>query len=192
MFLSIAEEEEPFSYHQAMKSANAHNWKVAMDEEYESLIVNNSWQLCDLPKNRRIVDCRWIFKIKRMPDGSVDIFKTRLVARGFTQVYGEDYHETFSPVVKYDSIRILLSYAVNKGMNIQQFDIKIAFLYGNIDEEIYMKQPLGYIKEEGKVCKLIKSLYALKQARRCFNVKFNLSIGKIQNESKQCRFLCIH
>ena len=100
MFLSIAEEEEPLSYHQAMKSANAHNWKMAMDEEYESLIENNIWQLCDLPKNRRIIDCRSIFKIKRMPVGSVDRFKARLVGRGSTQVYGEDYHETLSPVVK--------------------------------------------------------------------------------------------
>ena len=114
--------------------------------------------MCKLPDNRKCIDCKWVYKIKENTDGIVDSFKARLVAKGFTQVFGLDYGETFSPVVKYDSIRTLFAFAVHKGMLLQQFDIKTAFLYCELEEDLYMFQPPGYIMEKNMVCKLNRFL----------------------------------
>ena len=154
MFLSVAENDEPSNYKEAVNSKYSEEWKLAMDEEYNALIKNKTWELCKLPDNRKLVDCRWVYKIKKTSKGVVERFKARLVARGFTQVYGLDYDETYSPVVKHESVRTLFAYAAQSGMLIEQFDIKTAFLYGELDEEIYMQQPPGYVKEKDVVCRL--------------------------------------
>ena len=121
--------------------------------------------------------------MKLNSDGTVERFKARLVARGFTQVYGMDYTETFSPVVKHGLIRLLLAFAVSTDMFMQQFDIKTAFLYGQLEEEIYMQQPPGYVKNSNLVCRLKGSLYGLKQAPRCFNNKFVEVLKKFDMQS---------
>lgn len=113
--------------------------------------------------------------------------------RGFTQEYGIDYQETFSPVVKFTSIRAILALAASKRMTLRQFDVKTAFLNGDLEENVYMKQPIGYDDGSGRVCKLIKSLYGLKQASRCWNKKFASFIIKFDfkaSESAPCVFVC--
>lgn len=128
--------------------------------------------MVDRPKDRNIIDDRWVFKVKRNSDDSVERHKARLVARGFSQEYGFDYWETFSPVVRFTSIRTILALAAQRRMKIKQFDVKTAFLNGDLEEEIYMEQPSGFSDGTNKVCKLQRSLYGLKQASRCWNRKF--------------------
>lgn len=164
--------DEPSNYKEAINSSEKHLWEKAMDEEYDSLLQNNTWCLVDPPKNQSVIDNRWIYKIKRKPDGSVERYKARLVVRGFTQQFGVNYSETFSPVVRYSSIRAILAIAAARNMKLFQFDVKTAFLYGDLKEDVYMFQPEGYNDNSGKVCKLIKSLYGLKHASRCWNKKF--------------------
>lgn len=183
---------EPQSYNQAINCAEKDKWMVAMKEEYDSLIQNQTWILVEKPKNETIVDNKWVFKIKKNPDDSVDRYKARLVARGFTQEYGVNYFETFSPVVRFTSIRIILAIASDRNMHLKQFDIKTAFLNGDLSEDVYMEQPIGFADGSNKVCKLNKSLYGLKQASRCWNQKFKYFIqtfGFIQCKSDPCVFV---
>jgi hypothetical protein len=127
-----------------------------------------------LPEGREALDNKWVFKLKDREDGSCR-FKARLVVKGFLQKPGVDFEETFAPVLKLQSLRILLAIANQRKMHIHQMDVKTAFLYGNLKEEIFMKQPEGFVVKgkENLVCKLKKSLYGLKQAPRCWNETFN-------------------
>jgi hypothetical protein len=150
-----------------------------MDEEIQSLKQNQTWTLVESPKNQQVIDNRWVYKIKRNEDGSVQKYKARLVARGFRQVAGIDYNETFSPVTKFDSIRMILCVAASEKLILKQFDVKTAFLYGNIDEILYMQQPDGYQDGTKRVCKLNRSLYGLKQASRCWNQRFTSVLSRL-------------
>ena len=125
------------------------------------------------------IGCKWVYKRKRGIYGNVETFKVRLVAKGYTQKEGIDYEETFSPVAMLKSIRILLSIAAHYDYEIWQMDVKTAFLNGNLDEEIYMMQPKGFIAKNQKhmVCKLKRSIYGLKQASRSWNIRFDHMIG---------------
>ena len=120
-----------------------------MDDELQSLKENEVWEICDLPKDRKLVSCKWIFKLKDLPDGALK-YKARLVARGFSQVEGVDFTETFAPVIRFQSLRMLLAKANKEGMFIHQMDVKTAFLYGILDTKIYMKLHDGF---EGKKLK---------------------------------------
>ena len=122
-----------------------------------------TWILVSLPKNRNVIKCKWVFTVKA--DGR---YKAQVVAKGFTQECGIDYEETFSPVSRYESIHYLLAHATLEDWEIEAMDVKMAYLYSELKEEIYMAQPEGFIKsgQEHKVCKLVKSIYRLKQARR--------------------------
>lgn len=185
--------EEPGTYEQAIESDDHTQWERAMNEEYDSLIKNRTWNLVDPPKDQKVIDNRWVFKLKQNPDGSIDRYKARLVVRGFTQEYGIDYQETFSPVVKFTSVRAILALAASKQMKLQQFDVKTAFLNGDLEEDVYMSQPIGFDDGSGRVCKLSKSLYGLKQASRCWNKKFTSFICKfnfVASESDSCVFVC--
>lgn len=142
------------------------NWKEAMDVEYNALMKNKTWHLVPPKKGSNIIDCKWVHKIKYNADGSLNKYKSRLVAKGYKQWYGIDYEDTFSPVVKMSRIRIILSIAVSRGWSLRQLDVQNAFLHGILEEEVYMRQPLGYVDKEypNYVCKLDKALYGLKQA----------------------------
>lgn len=191
-FAMLAVHEEPRSYEQAIESSDHRQWELAMDDEYDSLIKNQTWNLVKPPNDQKVIDNRWVFKLKQHPDGSIDRYKARLVVRGFTQEYGVDYQETFSPVVKFTSIRAILALAAARRMKLRQFDVKTAFLNGVLQEDVFMSQPTGYDDGSGRVCKLNKSLYGLKQASRCWNKRFTEFIGKFDfktSESDPCVFV---
>ena len=141
----------------------------------ESMYSNSVWELVDIPESIRPIRCKWIYKKKRGVDGKVETFKARLVAKGYTQKEGVNYEETFSPVAILKSIRILLSIAAALDYEIWQMDVKTAFLNGYLYESINMMQPEGFIVEgqEQKVCKLLRSIYGLKQASRSWNLRFD-------------------
>eukprot|EP00253_Pinus_taeda_P017693 PITA_17693 len=150
------------------------HWEVAMNEEYHSLLANDTWDLVPLPKGRKLVRCKWVYRTKYGPDGKVDKHKARLVTKGFSQVEGIDYTETFSPVAKMNSIRLVLSLAASLKWEVHQMDVKSAFLQGDLHEEIYMEQPIGFIQTDSSlVCRLKKSLYGLKQAPRAWYAKMD-------------------
>eukprot|EP00253_Pinus_taeda_P013959 PITA_13959 len=150
------------------------HWEAAMNEEYHSLLANDTWDLVPLPKGRKLVRCKWVYRTKYGPDGKVDKHKARLVAKGFSQVEGIDYTETFSPVAKMNSIRLVLSLAASLKWEVHQMDVKSAFLHGDLHEEIYMEQPIGFIQTDSSlVCRLKKSLYGLKQAPRAWYAKMD-------------------
>ena len=166
---SICTTPDPDTYKEAITGPDAQNWITAIHEELHSHYVNGTWELVPLPPDRTPVGSKWVFKVKRTKDGQLERFKARLVAQGFSQRPGVDYNETFAPVAKLDSIRVLLSLATVNDWEIQHMDVKTAFLYGKLQEEVYMKVPEGGIPDTdttGKVCHLLKSLYGLKQASR--------------------------
>lgn len=165
-------EKEPKNFEMALASDDSIKWKEAMDDEYDSLIENETWKLVDLPRGRNAIDNKWVYKIKETPTGDIERYRARLVVRGFSQEYGVDYYQTYSLVVRYTSIRTIMAIAAAENLKLAQFDVKTAFLYGDLSEEIYMKQPVGYEDRTSKVCLLRKSLYGLKQASRNCNEKF--------------------
>jgi hypothetical protein len=155
-------------------------WRGAMLEEMRALEKNNTWELVDLPPGKQPVGCKWVFTIKHTPEGKVDRYKARLVAKGYTQTYGIDYEETFAPVAKMNSVRTLISCAVNLDWKIYQMDVKNAFLHGDLQEEVYMEVPLGFETNQtiGKVLRLHRSLYGLKQSPRAWFDRFRRAVLK--------------
>ncbi|KAM2194152.1 hypothetical protein ACFX1R_028326 [Malus domestica] len=166
-----------------------------MNEEFRSLKKNATWEITDLPAGKKIVGCKWVYTVKYKADGTVDRFKARLVAKGYTQKYGIDYTDTFAPVAKINTVRVLLSLAANLDWPLQQFDVKNAFLHGDLTEEIYMDLPPGCSdsdRQKQKVCRLKKSLYGLKQSPRAWFGRFTKSMrafGYIQSNWDHTLFL---
>jgi histone deacetylase 1/2 len=142
----------------------------AMSEEYNALMHNRTWHLVPSNPSKNIIDCKWVYRIKKHADGTIDRYKARLVAKGFKQRYGIDYEDTFSPVVKTSTIRLVLAVAVSRGRSLKQLDDKIAFLHGVLEEDVYMRHPPGFEdhKNPHHICKLDKALYGLKQAPRAW------------------------
>ncbi|RVW20455.1 Retrovirus-related Pol polyprotein from transposon RE1 [Vitis vinifera] len=137
---SITEIQVPQNIQEAFKYPK---WKAAVDEEVRALEKNGTWEITDLPRGKKPVGCKWIFTVKYKTDGNVDRYKARLVAKGFTQSYGIDYQETFAPVAKLNTVRVLLSLAANLDWSLHQLDVKNAFLNGDLEEEVYMDIPTG-------------------------------------------------
>lgn len=164
---------------------------MAVFEEMRALEKNRTWETVDLPKGKKVVGCRWVFTTKYKSDGSLERYKARLVAKGFTQTYGIDYQETFAPVAKLNTVRVLLSLAANLDWPLQQLDVKNAFLNGELEEEVYNAPP-GFEKFFGtKVCKLKKSLYGLKQSPRAWFGRFSQFIksqGYTQGQADHTMF----
>ena len=178
--LSVAEEvpegEDPSTYREVVSCSNSQHWECAMQEEMDSLHKNGTWDLCQLPKGRRALTAKWIYKRKEgIPGVEAARWKARLVVRGCNQKEGVDYNEVFSPVVRHTSIRVLLSFVAMHDLELEQLDVKTAFLHGDLEEEIYMKQPEGFVVsgKEHMVCRLKKSLYGLKQAPRQWYKRFD-------------------
>lgn len=178
---------EPFSYTDAMSSSDRLEWQAAMQSEYDSLINNNVWKLVDRPPNENVIKCKWVYKKKHDASGNFDKFKARLVARGFTQVQGVDFHETFSPVVRHSTMRILFSLANELDLNIDHIDVTTAFLNGDLTETIYMEQPPGFDNgDKNKVCLLLKGIYGLKQASRIWNLRVHTLLSSHGYKQSKC------
>ncbi|KAL4334975.1 hypothetical protein GQ457_07G002860 [Hibiscus cannabinus] len=157
---------EPVFYHQAVKFSE---WRDAMQDELQAMDSLKTWSVVQLPVGKKAIDCKWVYRIKRKADGSIDRYKARLVAKGFTQIEGVDYIDTFSPVAKLTSFKLLLALAAVHDWHLLQLDVNNAFLNGMLNEEVYMKLPLGYttnVSGDNLACKLHKSIYGLKQASR--------------------------
>lgn len=137
-----------------------------MDEEITTIERNNTWELIDLPRGHKAIGVKWVYKTKLKENGEVDKYKARLVAKGYKQEFAVDYREVFAPVARYDTIRLVIALAAQLSWPIFQLDVKSAFLHGDLQEQVFIDQPPGYMKlgSENKVCKLKKALYGLKQA----------------------------
>ncbi|KAI0993507.1 Retrovirus-related Pol polyprotein from transposon, partial [Podosphaera aphanis] len=157
--------KEPKSIGEAFQQTDENRWREAINKELLSLDQNHTWDVTDRPLKRNVVGSKWVFKIKRNADGSIERYKARLVAQGFSQVPGHDFDETFAPVARYDSLRILLRISAQNKWIPQQMDVNSAYLYGTLDEEIFMELPPGY-RTPGKCAKLRKCIYGLKQSGR--------------------------
>jgi hypothetical protein len=180
---------EPNSFSEAMRRPDASMWYDAAATEIRALVENGTWELVKLPPGKKAIGCRWVFRVKRNVDGTVERYKGRLVAQGFSQRPGIDYDETFAPTPRWAAIRAVLALAALEDLELESVDISSAFLNGELEEEVYMRQPEGF--EEGTpdyVCRLIKSLYGLKQSPRCWHIKLNSVLSQMGFE----RILCDH
>ena len=143
--LAVHDSDEPKNVNEALMSHAREQWIKAMEEEMESMKVNHVWDLVDLPPNRKAIGNKWVLRIKRKADGTIERYKARLVAKGYTQQEGIDYEETFSPVVRFASIRLILAIVAHMDLELHQMDVKTAFLNGDLEEEIYMDQPISFV-----------------------------------------------
>lgn len=146
-----------------------------MQAEIEAVEKNGTWELTKLPKGREAIDLKWIYKIKRDADGNITKHKARIVAKGYVQKKGVDFDEVFAPVTRIEMIRFLLALAAKGNWEVHHLDVKTAFLNGELEEEVFVKQPEGFIKkgQEHLVYRLLKALYGLRQAPRAWYSKLN-------------------
>ncbi|GJS01307.1 retrotransposon protein, putative, ty1-copia subclass [Tanacetum coccineum] len=185
---------EPANYKAALLDPESNKWLNAMNVEMQSMKDNEVWDLVDLPPDDKTIGSKWLFKKKTDMDRVVHTYKDRYVAKGYTQTPGIDYKETFSLVADIKAIRIILAIAAFYDYDIWQMDVKIAFLNRYLSEEVYMEQPEGFVnpKYPNQLCKLKRSIYALKQALRQWNKRFNDKIKKFgftQNHDEPCVYL---
>jgi hypothetical protein len=184
-------EGDPTSYEEAMRSTHSSKWLEAMKDEMRSMSSNGVWDREEIPKGAKTVGYKWVYKIKCDSRGNVERFKARLVAKDFTQREEIDYNETFSPVSCKDSFRIIMPLVAHYDLELHQMDVKKAFLNGDLEENIYMAQPKGFVVKgkESMGCRLKKSIYGLKQASRQWYLNFNRTIrnfGFKENVEDNC------
>ncbi|CAK9816510.1 Retrovirus-related Pol polyprotein from transposon TNT 1-94 [Anthophora quadrimaculata] len=180
---------EPETVEEALASPQARQWKNAIREELDSLSNRNTWEVTELPKGRKCIGCKWVFKLKTNTEGKITRYKARLVAQGFSQKKGVDYSETYSPVANFSLIRLFLALAVIFKWHTRHVDIKCAYLYGTLKEEIYMKLPPLYNAKEGMVAKLLRPIYGLKQSGRNWNEELDVYLtgqGFKRMQSSSC------
>ena len=188
---TLIDDDDPTSFAEAMQRPDKEEWLAAMKEELQCLKDCGVWTIVDKPPGKNVVSNRWVLRIKRNTDGNVSRYRARLVARGFSQVYGVDYKETYAPTASLSIIRLLLANAAVMKLKLAQFDIKTAFLYGDLNEEVYMSQPEGFTDGTKRVWRLNRSLYGLKQAPRQWCKKFTsflLSLGLKSSVEDRCVF----
>jgi hypothetical protein len=187
---------EPNTYQEAMNSLDADKWIAAMQVEHQAMIDANVWDILDindLPPERKGIGSRWVYKIKLNSDSSIECFKARLVVKGYYQISGIDYEETFVLVTRYDSFRLILALAAHHNLELAQADVKSAFLHCNLKEDIWMLPPPG-IGLSGKILRLKKSLYGLKQAPNEWYDKLSSVLvekGFIATHFDPCVFICL-
>ena len=192
--VSSEKPSEPVTIEEATACSEKAEWMQAIETEMKSLKENDVWELVELPTGRKTVGSKWVYKVKTGAHGSVERYKARLVAQGYTQKFGTDYDETFCPVVRMESLRALLALSVQFGLQLHQVDVTTAFLNGELEEEVYMQQPKGFVGkgEEHLVCKLKKSIYGLKQSPRCWNTALDKQLkemGFVQSTSDPCIYI---
>jgi hypothetical protein len=163
----VIQEVEPTCFEQVVGNPK---WNNAMDEKIATLDVNATWELVVLPKDKKAIGCKWVYKVKHNADGSMSGYKARLVAKGYAQTYGIDYEETYSLIAKMTTIRAIIVIVTTKGWSLHQMDVKNGFFHGDLQKEVYMEQPPGYVDQTypNLVCRLKKALYNLKQVRRAW------------------------
>jgi hypothetical protein len=164
--------------HEALSNPN---WKHAMDDEFTALIKNKAWHLVPANQAQNVIGCKWVYKVKHKTDGEIERYKVRLVAKGFKQRYGINYEDTFSSVVKMATVRIILAIAITNDWCLRQLGVHNTFLHGILEEDVYMKQPPGYVDVNHPlhVCKLDKVLYGLKQAPRAWYSRLSAKLIKL-------------
>ena len=167
---------EPATMQEALGGDQAHEWKIAMDDEFASLLANQTWTLEKPPPDVRPIPVKWVYKVKRDANGNIERYKARLVVKGYRQQEGIDYQEVFAPVSKYSTLRTVLAVAAAEDMEIHQLDIKTAFLNGELEEDVWCEQAEGYESGKGLACHLRKSLYGLKQAPRAWHLKLKAEL----------------
>ena len=193
VFLAM-EEDLPKNFDEAIGGDEVEKWKEAMDDELGNIEKMGTWELMDLPPNRSPIGCRWVYAKKTNEKGEVVKHKARLVAQGFSQKPGIDYSNdgTFAPVMRFETLRTSLALATVNGWDLRQFDVKGAYLNGYIEEEIYMRQPPGFDDGSGRVCRLRRSLYGLKQAGNVWNKELDTALqnlGFTRLQSDNCCYL---
>ncbi|GJY48909.1 ribonuclease H-like domain, reverse transcriptase, RNA-dependent DNA polymerase [Tanacetum coccineum] len=176
-------EDEPKNYKEA---STDQKWIEAMKVELDSININNTWELTTLPKGHKAIGLKWVFKTKKDANGNIVKHKARLVAKGYIQEHGIDFEEVFAPVARMETICLLLAIAANNKWEVHHLDVKSAFLHGDLKEEVYVTQPEGFIKrqDQGKVYRLIKALYGLRQAPRAWNIKLDNTLKSL--DFKKC------
>ncbi|GJZ78214.1 ribonuclease H-like domain, reverse transcriptase, RNA-dependent DNA polymerase [Tanacetum coccineum] len=176
-------EDEPKNYKEASSNQK---WIEAMKVELDSINRNNTWELTTLPKGHKAIGLKWVFKTKKDANGNIIKHKARLVAKGYIQQHGIDFEEVFAPVARMETIRLLLAIAANNKWEVHHLDVKSAFLHGDLKEEVYVTQPEGFVKRQdnGKVYRLIKALYGLRQAPRAWNIKLDNTLKSL--DFKKC------
>jgi hypothetical protein len=187
----LLDNDEPITYMEAMMGPESEKWLGAMESKIEFMHDNQVWNLVDPIDGVRPIGCKWVFKKKTDMDINIHIYKARLVVKGFKQIHGIDYDETFSPVMMLKFVQILLVIAAYFDYKIWQMDVKRAFLNRNLTEDVYMTQPKGFVdpKHAGKICKPQKSIYGLKQASQSWNQRFDEVVkgfGFIKNVEEPC------
>ena len=190
----FVDEEDPKTYTEAMNSPNAAEWSKSMQKEYDQLVAKGVFKLEELPPGRTAIDCRWVLLTKRNILREVLKWKSRIVAKGFSQRPGFDYNETHSSVVRPESLRLIIAIATGLGWEIDQLDVVGAFLNAELPETevVYMRQPPGFDDGSGRYLRLVKALYGLKQAGRAWNERFNRFLtekGWLRTKSDECVYV---
>lgn len=185
----------PISYRDAMSCPEWRFWKVAINDEHDSIQENLTYIVGPCPPGRKPIKCKWVLDYKPGHKGAAPRYKARLVACGYAQIPNVDYYKMYSPVITHYAIRLVLALAAVMDLEMIQLDIKTAFLYGVLEEEIYMEQPEGFVipGRESEVCRLLKCLYGLKQASRCWHQLFDEFIrlfGFIRSKYDTCLYYC--
>ena len=189
--------EDPESYEEAISSVDRDEWQAAMQAEMEAITSVGTFELVPPPRDRKPIGCKWVYRVKRDASGEISHYKARLVAQGFAQKPGIDFTETFAPVAKTDSIRLLLAFAAANNFEIHQVDVKSAFLNGKLQETIYMRQPKGFTAKgkEDWVWQLCQTLYGLRQSGRVWYQKLHdalLELGFKPSAADPCVFIRSH